>query len=362
MTPTRTILIALIIALAGCAEFDPAATNSDTGDAPDAEQTATATATGEPPAGQATSAKPHGEVKRSETDVTTRIDGTQYVASKTVQLSNGAGHATAVDFAADFSSGFLRMTPGHDGYSYSIVLEVRAETEQAARNAMDQVVVDHADSLNGGTLALSTAISLGPQATGILGGSANLRTLFTAAVPSLPTDIDVDVSTADLTFNDIQGETFDITTSTGDIEGEVDYARAVISVSTGDTDLEGTLRSVTTTGSTGSFDFTGRMDALSLDRSTGDVTLDVTPGASGAYSLMVSTAAINVDIRGGADRGQDVTVDTTTGGIDVDLAGGEDVGAQSEDHVHVRTAGYDGKSIKTGITIRTSTGDVYVWN
>lgn len=356
MVLMRSILIICLIGLAGCADVSTFETDDAPGTPGDGPVTPAEPQTPVDPK------RPHGDVERTESAVTTRPDGTRYVASKTVTLSNGAAGASAMDFSADFSSGFLRMTPGHDGYTYELIVEVRADTEQAAKEAMKQVTVDHQDTLKSGKLSTATAISLGQVTPLVIGTGVNIRTEFVALVPTLPTDVDVDVATADLRFDGIQGTRLDLTTSTGDISGAVDFDEALIAVTTGDVNLEGTLRKATTTGSTGEFRFDGRLDALTLERSTGDVNLDVTPGASGTYTLSTSTGEVQIDILGGGDRGQDVEARTSTGDLNTDLVDEEAVGEQSEDHIHVRTKGYADKGIRTGITITTSTGDVDVDN
>ncbi len=347
-----------LLLLAGCASDPPAETQQT--DSPQTGESTPAPST-PAPSTPTKQGRAHGEVERSESGVTTRPDGTRFVATKTVTVSNGAGAAEAMSFAASFASGHLRMTPGHDGYTYQMVLEVRADTEQAAREALDTVTVDHDDTLAQGTLTTSTTIGLGPQPIGLL-STPNLRVEFAAQVPTLPTDVDIDVSTADLRFDDIRGDALDITTSTGDIDGTVHYNDASISVSTGDTDLEGTLVRFVSSGSTGSIDFDGRMDSADIERSTGDISLDVTPAASGAYDIDVSTARVDIDIAGGGARGQDVAASTSTGRLEVDLIDGETVGPQDEDNVHVRTKGFSNKAIQTTVSITTSTGDVNVDN
>ncbi len=355
MVLMRCILIICLIGLAGCAETSTLGVD-DTPETPQTKPTPTAEPT------PAANKRAHGDVERTESDVTTRPDGTRYVATKTVTLSNGAAGASTMDFSADFSSGSLRMTPGHDGYTYELVLEVRADTEQAAREALGQVNVDHEDTLKSGKLTTATTVRLGQVSPLSLGTGVNLRTDFSALVPTLATDVDIDVTTADLRFDAIRGGRLDLKTSTGDISGTVDFHEALITVTTGDVNLDGTLRKVTTTGSTGEFRFDGRLDGLTLDRSTGDVNLDVTPGATGTYILATSTGEVQIDILGGGDRGQDVEARTSTGDLNVDLTNAEAIGEQSDEHVHVRTQGYADKAIRTGITITTSTGDVGVDN
>jgi hypothetical protein len=82
------------------------------------------------------------------------------------------------------------------------------------------------------------------------------------------------------------------------------------------------------------------------------------PDASGSFELRTTNGQISLRLQQSGNHGVDAEASTTNGQVGLAFAGAEPVGSQSRTSAHVRTTGYDGKAVQTGISMRTTNGDV----
>lgn len=386
MEPARPLILALalMVALAsGC--LDDAGGALDEADGPGPRETTASPDVDDPGSGTAAQ---HGEPTVEESSVETELgqDG-RWHARKTVTISNDFGGASRADVGITFSAGDLRVAPdSNGGYQYVVVLDMAAGTEQEARDGLDEVVVDHEDRLDDGTLRLATEVTQPPVQQVVpgvnVGGlfTRQLRVDFDAHVaPGASYDMSLDTSSADIAVQDIGGSSLATDSSSGDVRlerigtdaigadtssGDITIHDSVADVvgldsSSGDIHFDGEAGSLVADASSGDIDVDAKVDRLNVDTSSGGVSLDVEPTRSGAYTIGTSSGDVDVTLATGSALGYDITASVSSGDIDIDVADTE-VLVDEEDDKRVRTLGYTSRAVQTGFNIGTSSGDITI--
>lgn len=260
------------------------------------------TAQEEPPS---CAARDHEEPTRSEGDVETAQTSDGWRASQQVVIEGDTGGAQAASVGLSTFGGSVdvRTTEGTDlgprEYRVTADLEGRGDTRQAARDALAEVSVDHADDLDDEVLQLETEATRDGQ-----GHSAGAS--LTVHVPRGPLyELDVDVGG-------------------------------------------------------GSVDVRGPFPRVAADVGGGDVTLRVIPWATGAIHAETGGGDIDILLRGTGDNGYDVRAEVGGGSIELTIPDARPVGGQEDDRRHVRTADFGDRSPTTDVTADVGGGSIVV--
>lgn len=278
----------------------------------------------------------HGEPAREESAVTVTRDGSQYVARKTVTLSNDFGGASAADVTLKtVNGGASAKSWSQGGYESLVSLTGRAPTEQQARDALAKMSVVHSDKLGSGRLTLSTEVKFPSTFGQQVSGQASI-VLSTPPQPSyvlILKTVNGAVSSAGLGGSSISAQT---------TNGAVDVA--------------GAFNSVTAGADNGGIDLAGKANSVKASTSNGRIEASLEPTASGSYRFTTVNGGIDVELRGSGAF--DVEAGCVNGGVSIDLAGGEAVGSQSGKHKHVRSTGYDAAAVKVTVDADTVNGSI----
>lgn len=334
--PALLLLLTAFLASGCVTEEDPPAEDSGDATSGDDAQAGGSAPTPTPAATTGTAnAGTHGQFKRTESAVTVRQDGSQYVATKTVTLTNGASGASAIDLALDTINGGIDVAPsGTSGYEVVATLQGRASSEQAARDTLAKLKVVHEDRLASGRLTLDTEIQFPSQSNGLAGS-------LKARVPAAPDlRVTADTSNGGVAVSGLSGPAATLSTTNGGISLAGDFTTATLSTSNGGIDVDGAV------------------NILRATTTNGDIDGSVAPTASGTMTLETTNGLIDLVLEGGADHGFDATADTSNGLTEITLDDGSPVGSQSRTHKQVRTDGYDGKAVRVKVTASTTNGGI----
>ncbi len=316
MRATWVALLVAMMTLAGCVgDDDPSpVTDSDGDGVSDATEVAQGTDPQDPedvPSPDPPVSGEHGTPDRTEGDVETEQQGSNWRAMKTITISNGAGAATSGTLDMDTSNGGIVQTGWQwDGYFLTAVLYATGATEQEARDNLENVRLDSTDALNGGTLDLSFDVTYDdgtnvPNIINIGGTGVNYGGSLAIAVPQ------------------------DIAWSS---------------------DLDGTNGGIVSAGVSG--------PSLAADITNGGIEVS---GWFSSMDLDTTNGGIAVQVPASSDYGYDATASATNGGIDIVLPDTEPVGEQDPGKSeHVRTRGFDSKSHQSTISADTTNGGVSI--
>ena len=300
---------------------------------------------GSAPTGKdAGTASGHGDVQRTEGDVTVTRETTsvpmQYTARKTVTLANDFGGASQAKVSLSTGAGGVaaRAWPS-GGYRTVVVLQVRAESESQARDELARMSVRHTDRLDGGTLTLDTAV-LAPNNPP---SRVSYSGLVTANLPPQPAyTLSLDTGSGGASTTGLGGPSVSADTGSGGVSIDGAFGRMEADTGSGGVELIGTANSVL--ADTGSGGIRARLGAT----------------ATGFWSFDAGSGDVDLTIRRDGGVECDVTADNGSGDIAVDLEDGQDVGDQDDDHRHVRSAGYEDGAVRVQVQIDTGSGDISV--
>jgi hypothetical protein len=295
---------------------------------------------GEPASGpNAGSRGDHGEPERSETGVSVDREGLlgttgRYVASKTITVTNDFGGASRADVElATGAGGVTARGWSEGGYKVVVVLEARAGSEAEARSWLAKLSYLHGDDLDGDELRLSSIVRF-PD-----GGSngVSLSGQVTASLPQEPSyALELDAGSGGATTAGLSGSVVEADTGSGGVSIDGRFARMVADTGSGGVELAGTANSVE--AGTGS----------------GGIAARLATGAGGSWTFSAGSGGIDVEVVRNNGAGLEVVADAGSGTVEVDVTDGRDVGEQSDDHAHVRSAGFDDAPFR--ISLRASTG------
>lgn len=285
----------------------------------------------------------HGAAGRSESGVTVSVDRgspDRYTARQTVTLTNDFGGASEAKVTLSTGAGGVAARPwASGGYKTVVVLEVRAETEAQARSELARLQLRHTDTLSGDTLTLVTEVASPASPPPRVSYSG----LITANLPPQPAyTLALDTGSGGASTTGLGGPSVTADTGSGGVSIDGAFGRMVADTGSGGVELLGTANSVV--ADTGSGGIRARLGAT----------------RSGFWSFDAGSGDVDVTIRRDGGVACDVTADNGSGRIAVDLEGGEAVGEQDDDHVHVRTAGYDDAPVHVQVQVDTGSGDITV--
>jgi len=287
----------------------------------------------------------HGAAQRSDGQVTTKQEGSDVVASKTVTIRNDFGGASTSQVQLTTFNGAIALSPSSDGgYLLTAQLYGRGSTEQQARQALDLLVLDATDSLAGGRLSLSFKLSQGssnplPMPIGVGPRGVNNGGSFALSLPPQPA-IDVQAATDNgaIVSNGLHGPTFKGDTSNGAVA------------------VHGSFDKVTATTTNGAIVADGVVNDLTASTSNGQAAIDVAPSRSGTLDVQTSNGGIDVGVPA-SGRAYDATGDTTNGHIVIEL-GGDSV--SHRDHAAYRSPDWSSSGIQVTIKAKTTNGGIAI--
>lgn len=390
MRHTWIILLLALAALSGCLSETVAGTDGETHDTGSDTVGFDADAG---PEGQSASGsqQAHGEPTIREGEVDSGPDGGLWKASQTIRIDNDFGGAdrSIVQIAQTVGDVVVRPSPDGD-YHYVLELVGMGTTQQEAEASLDSIDWSHDDDLADGTLHLTTTVKSDLQTSvscsivimdiRICTGTGWTATLVAELPPGPSHSLSIDTSSADIAVSGLGGSRLVMDSSSGDATvSDVRFGTVVRDASSGDTtvdgvqaarlvhdsssgDLEvfgGTVDSVRTETSSGDVTMELRIRDLTHSSSSGDLVADLVPRADGGMQVSTSSGDVTIDLAPGAAHGYHIIADTSSGDIDVDVEDG-DVESEDEDHMEVRTSGFNRRDIRTSLSIDTSSGDITV--
>lgn len=267
---------------------------------------------GAPPPADEDVPEEHGEPVVTEGPISVRQQGSDYIATRNVTITNGFGDATRATVSMQTTNGGMAVGGTDQGGYYLVaVLFARAPTEQQARDDLEEMEVSHHDSKTGATIDLSFAVTI-RRAGGLL--------------DEVPIDLGATGS---------RGGFLHLFTP-----GDASYAL----------DLDGTNGGIVVQGVSGS--------RVTAEMTNGGIHLG---GVFTTATLDNTNGGVSVRVPASSDHGYDVDARNTNGGIAIDLPDVEPVGAQDDgDHEHVRTRGFDQRPIQMTMQLTNTNGGVTV--
>jgi hypothetical protein len=286
----------------------------------------------------------HGTPERVESAVSVQspglLGGNQYVASKTITITNDFGGARQATVSLSTGAGGVTTSAwGEGGYKLVALLQARASTEAEARRQLEAMALVHTDRLSGSTLELASSVrtpSNPPQ------GVSHSGTL-TQSLPREPAyRISLDAGSGGATSQGLGGPSITADTGSGGIRIDGSFARLVADAGSGGIDLQGTANQV------------------EVDTGSGGVSARLCPGASGTWSFDTGSGGIDLTIVRGAGDAFDVEASAGSGNVDIRLSDGQAVGTQRSNHGHVRSNGYANAAVQVGVQASAGSGSITI--
>lgn len=297
--------------------------------------------------------------RRADGDVRTYQENGRWYAEKIITLTGGTGSASLLDVGLSTGNGHVDAAPRADS-TYRIVVELQGQgdTEQQARQKLDEIRVDHSDDVDDGTLLLRT------RATTPENRWTNQSAHIDAEIPTQIELEDLSMTTGNgaLDATDLTGGTASFDTGNGAITlAALTFDEAAAESGNGQVSVQGGSYGALGIGTgNGQIDVDGA-HAGDLDASTGNGQIDVqgTP-TGGAWAVSTGNGGVEVVVPDSSQYGYDAQGVTSpyTGTVTIDLAGTEPVGEQEDHSKHERTTDYDRRQVKTQITAQTGNGGV----
>lgn len=299
--------------------------------------------------------------RRADGDVRTYEQNGRWYAEKKITLTGGTGSAGSLNADLSTGNGNVDATPRADStYRIVLALQGHGDTEQKARQKLDEIRVDHSDDVADDTLMLRA------RATTPDNRWTNQSAHIDAEIPTQTEVDDLSLTTGNgaIDATDLTGGTASFDTGNGAItlaaltfdEAAAESGNGQVSVQDGS---YGALGVGTGNGQI-------RVDgahAGDLDASTGNGQIDVqgTP-TGGAWDLATGNGQVEVTVPDTSQYGYDAQGETSpyTGTVTIDLADAEPVGEQEAHSKHERTTDYDQRQVKTQITASTGNGGVEI--
>jgi hypothetical protein len=303
----------------------------------------------------------HGAPQVDRGQVAVSREGSHWRATQVIEVSNGFGGADrAAASLASLNGGIDVQGTDGNGYHGTVTLHGTGTSEQMARDALATLELRTPDSLDGTSLSfglqvVATTTSL-PSEAG-RGGSIDLET------PRGPLySLGADTSNGGIHLKGLRGDRLSGDTSNGDVT-LTDIASNHVGMDTSNGGIKANgfaATDATLATSNGGIDIDGAADTITLDTSNGPIDAKLQPTATGHYTLDSSNGQITLKLKGDGQTGFDATASTSNGRASITLAGGEAVGSQDTDAVHVRTAGFSGKAVQATIVADTSNADIHI--
>lgn len=398
------LLSALLAALlSGCVVEEPdtlttadASTQSQ-GDA-SSDQAPPPPAPAEDEAEQAvTPAAPHDAPVWSNGSITTGTDPNQVPgawARQDVAVTNGFGDLLLGDLSVGIGAGSIKVqVEDRADYQVTASIEVRAASEQEARDLMERTRLEHLDHVEVDTLVLSDRlvtepaglpvqppVPLPPVPSVSLGGtyvSVDIVVLiplppavdghFSAASGGISVSglrasvLEADASSGDITIQEALLHKLTAGTSSGTIHVQ-DVAADKADLSTSSGDIVGKAMAVGKVDagtSSGSIGLRGIIDDLEASTSSGSIEVVAQPASSGKYNLSASSGDIELSLPADG-HAYKASADVSSGDIDLDLAGAKTDTSEDERHAEATTPGYDDAGLRTAITADASSGSIEI--
>lgn len=396
----RSVALALLLAaalLSGCLveEADPNAQStddepfgSDPGPAGEAPVAPPPADEDDEDAPEPTPAAPHGVPQWENGTVTTGMDPNRVPgawARQDVSVRNGFGDLVLGDLSAAVAAGGITLVvEDRADYLVQASLEVRAPSEEQAREVLERTRLDHRDAVEGDRLVLRdeavTDTAAGPLPIPIpltVTGDVQLIVHLAITLPKVPAvDADLVASSGDLLVQSLRGGSLEASTSSGGVlvkDGR--FGRAGLSASSGDVLVMATLaeemEAITSSGditldavtvgqlsvsaSSGDAVLKGVFDSIDAHASSGSVFVEAEPARSGSYVLGASSGSVTLRLPA-EGHAYKATADTSSGDIAIELEGAET--KATEDHAEATTPGFKGAKLATTIEATTSSGDI----
>lgn len=288
-------------------------------------------------------------------------EGYRWYARQTIVVQNGFSGADRAALSLAAFNGGLSVTGTTDGgYKGTVRLEANGNSEQDARDAFASMELRTPDSLQGASLTFGLHVV---TTTNAIPNNSGRGATIDLEIPRGPVyNLGADTSNGPITVHGLRAETVAVDTSNGPISvADVTADELNLDTSNGPITAKpfATGKGVFDT-SNGPIDVQGTADDLTLDTSNGPIDARLQPAHSGHYGLDSSNGQILLKLKGDASTGFDATASTSNGQATISLLGGEPVGHQEDTDAHVRTAGYDGKAVRTSIGADTSNSDLRI--
>lgn len=300
------------------------------------------------------SAASHGQPRRSDGEVVVSQQNGQFRATRLVSIANDFGGAAQAQVDLSSMNGNVSACVRQGGgYRINVTLEARAPTEQAARDALDTMVVNHGDALAAGALALNTRVDFatGGAGSGItiagidLGGASGDVQRGAHIAAGLPAG-------ASYRFNHM--------TSNGDVEDSgFSGAAAKLSSSNGSVALDGRWDTASLDTSNGVVAVSGDYAALDASTTNGVIGAALATQRSLSATLSSSNGLVDVMLQP-SGAGFDLQAGTTNGQASIDVPGTDPVGPQTGTSAHRRTPDYSSRSVQVQVNASSSNGNASI--
>jgi hypothetical protein len=286
----------------------------------------------------------HGTPQRGESAVTVTgpglLGGTQYVASKTITITNDFGGASQATVSLSTGAGGVTTRDWNEGgYKLVALLQARAPSESQARSALSAMVLEHTDRLSGDTLTLASVVrSPSNPAPGV-----SYSGTLAESLPRQPAySISLNAGSGGATSQGLNGPSIDADTGSGGISIDGRFGRLTASAGSGGVDLSGTANEVR------------------ADTGSGGISARLRAGGSGSWDFDTGSGGVDLAIVRGGNDGYDVEASAGSGNVDVDLSDGQALGTQRDNHAHVRSSGYSDAAIQVRVTATAGSGGIAI--
>jgi hypothetical protein len=266
---------------------------------------------------QSSSGDRNAKIEESAVSASVGSDG-KWHAAKTVTITNDFGDAEKCSLSfSTCNGGITASSNGESGYRIVASLEGKGTTRDEAIQNLNELEWDHTDSLSGSEISLGLSIA-----------SADWQDKCASIAASVPKSAEYSIESR---------------TTNGGIES---------------TGLHGSSFMAETTN--GEVVCTGNFNNFDIEATNGEIDVKAASSASGTYNLDTTNGEITLSLKNTDEYGYDVSAQTTNGEVSIELSGTEPVGSQSKESKHVKTEGYDSKSIKVKVVVETTNGYVEV--
>jgi hypothetical protein len=256
-------------------------------------------------------------------------DGT-YWARQRVSW-NGGLDATRLSLDFSTRNGDVELDAQSSGYDLAVHLEARAPSEQAARERLTALQVVGELARDGQATRIGVHVTAEDW--------NNLQASITASVKA------------------IRLESLQATTTNGLVRalGHVGGAWT-LQASNGGVRAAGEAQSLDMATTNADVQAAGRFGHVNASSTNGGIALELEANRHGTWSAKTTNGNIMLHAPEDSSRGYDLLGKTTNGQVHIGFRETQPVGAQSQQERHERTAGFDGRSIRTVVQLETTNG------
>jgi hypothetical protein len=289
----------------------------------------------------------HGTPKRADGPVDVKPEGGQFVARRTVTVTNDFGGAASSKLTLDSFNGGIAVKASSDGgYQFKAELYGRGPTQDQARQALDALTLAAQDDLAAGTLTLSFVLSSAPLSSAgplpippIVGSGSNNGGTFSLLVPPQPGhEMSLDSSNGGIAVDGLHGPSLKADSSNAGLSVHGAFGKAELDTSNGGIDLQGTFHD------------------LAADTSNAGVDADLHPSRSGKVTLSTSNGGIDVRVPA-SGAAYDVTGDTSNADVEIRLGGSH---IESDDHATYRSPDFASAPVQVTLDLSSSNAGITV--